>query len=588
MHPLLFAPVHTPDALHAWIELFTGLRVPRKAVCPHHAAPFDYLLRAYFEPAADQIVWAPRGGGKTSLAAVATLLDLLHKPNCSVRILGGSLEQSLKMWESLLPHVERLARGGRVRARSGARRLRLTNGSNAAVLTQSQRAVRGLRVQKLRCDEVELFDPKIWSAAQLVTRSTGMLLRKPQDDAPTRGLILPDPASAHRSAFPPHAHDARHTHQTTPADPTIGRSRGQVSIRSGTRASTRDRQRVQPSVPIAGTIEALSTLHAPFGLMQQIVETAESLHRPVLRWCLLEVLEPCPPHRDCGTCPLFGDCQGMAKHKREGFVPIDDAIAMKRRVSAETWETEMLCRRPSVRGRVFGRFDPGVHVVETLPGGEGGSQIAGNLRPAGDGPSQGAGATSVVKPGAAEGVVGIDGAACVADTGPAEVSLAIDFGFANPFVCLWVSVDRYRRAHVMDEYVCSARPVHEHVAEIRRRPWPARHIACDPAGNGANDQTGRSNVELLRREGFVVVSSASRIVDGIELVRGALAPAVGPPTLFVHPRCTRLVRALQCYRYPDPPSEIPLKDGEHDHLIDALRYHFIARSRRGPVVVRRY
>jgi hypothetical protein len=29
--------------------------------------------------------------------------------------------------------------------------------------------VRGTRVQKLRCDEVELFDPEVWEAAQLAT-----------------------------------------------------------------------------------------------------------------------------------------------------------------------------------------------------------------------------------------------------------------------------------------------------------------------------------------------------------------------------------------------------------------------------------
>ena len=73
------------------------------AVCTGHAAPFDYLIRAYFEPASDQVVHAPRGGGKTRLAAVATLLDLLHKPGLSVRILGGSLEQSLRLRDRPAP-----------------------------------------------------------------------------------------------------------------------------------------------------------------------------------------------------------------------------------------------------------------------------------------------------------------------------------------------------------------------------------------------------------------------------------------------------------------------------------------------------
>src|SRR4051812_36956599 len=164
-------PCSTPDQLHAWVRLYTGLHLPRVAVCGGHAAPFEYVRRAYFEPATDLVVWAPRGGGKTRLAALCTLLDLLHKPGCTVRILGGSLDQSLRLWEHLMPDLLRLVPNlldGKPRS---SRRVALKGGAGAAVLTQSQRAVRGLRVQKLRCDEVELFDPRIWEAAQLVTKT---------------------------------------------------------------------------------------------------------------------------------------------------------------------------------------------------------------------------------------------------------------------------------------------------------------------------------------------------------------------------------------------------------------------------------
>ena len=33
--------------------------------------------------------------------------------------------------------------------------------------------------------------------------------------------------------------------------------------------------------------------------------------------------------------------------------------------------------------------------------------------------------------------------------------LGIDFGFRNPFVCLWIRRDRYGRSYVLDEYVQS-------------------------------------------------------------------------------------------------------------------------------------
>lgn len=458
----------TPEQLRGWVEGLLGLKLPGRAVCAAHQAPMDYLSSAYFEPARDLVVWAPRGGGKTRLGAVATLLDLLHKPGCQVRILGGSLEQSLKMWEHLWPDAMRLMEK-ELAGRPSARRIELQSGSTAAVLTQSQRAVRGLRVQKLRCDEVELFDPAVWQAAQLVTRS-----------ARQRG---------------------RHNN-------------------------------------MAGVVEALSTLHTPYGLMQQVVEEAQAGGIRVIRWCLLEVLERCEPERPCKACPLFEDCRGIAKSRCEGFVRIDDAIAMKRRVSRETWEAEMLCKRPSVKDCVFGAFDPALHVRE-------------NAAPA------------------------------------EEMWLAIDFGYANPFVCLWVAAAGDGTVQVVDEYVQEQRMVHEHIAHIQARPWPARKVACDPAGAASDEQTATSNVQLLREAGFAVKYRGSRLLDGIEMVRCALRPASGPPRLFVHPRCTRLIKALRSYRYGPGGSELPLKDGQHDHLIDALRYYYV-NARAGAVVTRRY
>ena len=147
------------------------------------AMPLKYLAHAFFadhmpgalghtpDEAIDAVVWANRGGGKTFLGAVATLLDLVYKPGVEVRILGGSLEQAQRMHAHLrrlfaMPAVSDLIEG-----RVTDRKLELINGSRLELLAQSQASVRGTRIQKLRCDEVELFDPAVWDAAQLTTRS---------------------------------------------------------------------------------------------------------------------------------------------------------------------------------------------------------------------------------------------------------------------------------------------------------------------------------------------------------------------------------------------------------------------------------
>src|SRR5215212_3296659 len=102
---LLHKKCGTEDQLLAWAEMFCGLKLPKEPVCAGHDSPFDYVKHAYTEPGGDVVVWAPRGGGKTRLGALVTLLDLIHKPGVNIRILGGSLEQSSRMWEHLEPDL---------------------------------------------------------------------------------------------------------------------------------------------------------------------------------------------------------------------------------------------------------------------------------------------------------------------------------------------------------------------------------------------------------------------------------------------------------------------------------------------------
>ena len=101
--------------LQAYVKGFLGLDIPGRRMCPGHDSPLDYLAWAVLqedgprrhkdtkeiifedkEHVRDCVVWANRGGGKTQLGAIATLLDMLFKPGIQIRILGGSFEQSSK------------------------------------------------------------------------------------------------------------------------------------------------------------------------------------------------------------------------------------------------------------------------------------------------------------------------------------------------------------------------------------------------------------------------------------------------------------------------------------------------------------
>lgn len=249
LHDLVGLRPRTPKHLHNWLHHALEITVPRAPRIPGHAAPFDYLTHAFFEPddpstapARDAVVWANRGGGKTYYAAVATALDLIFKPTIEVLTLAGSLEQASRMHAHLRRIFERPHLAHLLACEPTRRELRLRNGSTATIIAQSERAIRGARPQKLRCDEVELLDPELWQAAQLVTRS--------------------------KQCGPVAAHAA---------------------------------------------IDAISTMHRPHGLMSQLIGEAHERTRTLFRWSLVDVLEHCPTERPCAPCALAPECASRAK-----------------------------------------------------------------------------------------------------------------------------------------------------------------------------------------------------------------------------------------------------------------------------------
>lgn len=458
----LSARPENPDHLHQWLIEALNLQIPRAPLTDGHHAPFDYLRHAFFEET-DCVVWAARGSGKTFLGAVATALDLLFKPGIQVRILAGSLEQASRMHAHLRTLFERPILAQRLAGRITDRRIRLHNGSACELLAHSQSSIRGTRVQKIRCDEVELFRPESWEAVQLATRSAvcgGRLVR--------------------------------------------------------------------------GTIECLSTMHRPFGLMSELVRSGREGRRALFRWGVVDVLETCPVTRACETCALSTDCAGRARKRpahESGHLAIDDALRMKGRVSLATWEAEMLCLRPQRSDAVYPEFDRRIHVVDTLPWDRGGEP-------------------------------------------PVLWVCGMDFGYRAPTVVLWGALDTFGRLWIVDERVAAGQVMDHHAAAIAAAPWPRpAWIACDPAGRQVNDHSGLSSADVLRARGFCVRARPSKVMPGIILVRARLRPASDGPNLLIHRRCVHLIDALERYHYPpDRPDAVePVKDGP-DHAADALRY----------------
>ena len=295
------------DELHRFVELACGVRVVRRGLIDGNDAPFDYLLHSFFE-GGDAVVWASRGGGKSYLGAAATLLDLLFKPGIEVRILSGSVDQAGRMYGYLRGMVEAGPFRGLVDGRVFRRGFVLVNGSRVELLSQSERSVRGQRVHKLRCDEVELFDEGVWEAAQRVTRS-----------GVCGGVEVCGAVEVFSTMHAPFGLMSRVV---------------DLAGRSGERKG--------------GEADSGGEGGGEWG--------GEGGVR-LLRWSALDVIERCPEARACEGCRLWGDCGGRAKGA-DGFVRVDDLVRQRRRSSDGAWASEMMCERPVRGGCVYPGFDP--------------------------------------------------------------------------------------------------------------------------------------------------------------------------------------------------------------------------------------
>ncbi len=91
----------SPEELLRFCEVFWDIKIPRQRVCPDHYCLAEYITAAWFEDSLNCVCWANRGGGKTMAGALVTWLESVFKAGCETKVLGGSGEQSLRMYNHI-------------------------------------------------------------------------------------------------------------------------------------------------------------------------------------------------------------------------------------------------------------------------------------------------------------------------------------------------------------------------------------------------------------------------------------------------------------------------------------------------------
>jgi phage terminase large subunit len=149
---------------------------------------------------------------------------------------------------------------------------------------------------------------------------------------------------------------------------------------------------------------------------------------------------------------------------------------------------------------------------------------------------------------------------------------SIDFGYENPFVCLYITVDPEDRVIIYDEYYQRHRTVEHHAKILNQTDVRFEYTTCDPSGVSAR--------ATLLEYGLPTIASKSDILTGLEAVRQQMRVRDdGSYGLYVCNRCIETIKEFTLYSYPEDGNlESPKKD--YDHCMDALRY-FIVQKRRG-------
>lgn len=147
---------------------------------------------------------------------------------------------------------------------------------------------------------------------------------------------------------------------------------------------------------------------------------------------------------------------------------------------------------------------------------------------------------------------------------------AIDFGFTNPFVCLWLAVDNDGCWYVYREYFKSQTGMEEHANAIKKLSGKNENY-----GATFSDHDSQDNYELGLR-GVKTKNASKSVHPGIECVQKLLKIRKnGRPRLYVFSNCVNTIREFPGYHYPEgtdskDPKDLPV--AVKDHTLDALRY----------------
>lgn len=136
---------------------------------------------------------------------------------------------------------------------------------------------------------------------------------------------------------------------------------------------------------------------------------------------------------------------------------------------------------------------------------------------------------------------------------------AFDFGFVNPFVCLWGMLASDDTLYITAERYLAKVTVDIHAQEVKAL------TTCRIEQSWADHDSGE--VAQLQKFGDIhTIPAIKDVKAGINLTNGLIEKR----KIKVHRSCQNLINEFQSYKWKDGNKDEVVK--EHDHAMDALRY----------------
>ncbi|MCA8914127.1 MAG: terminase family protein [Planctomycetes bacterium] len=214
-------------------------------------------------------------------------------------------------------------------------------------------------------------------------------------------------------------------------------------------------------------------------------------------------------------------------------IPPGEILAARRDLPADTFDEQYGGAFTSPSGRVYREYERGLHVVNGLE------------------PPPGA-----------------------------IIFKAIDFGYTNPFACLWGAQDSDGRLLILREHYCTGLALSRQAEAMRVIDAGFEKAGCE-IGPAFADPSGALERRLLQEEGLPTHAADNRVSGGIEIVRRRmLLREDGRPGLLIDSGCTNLLREIEGYQWDESSLERRMPRKADDHALDALRYLCVALARK--------